>query len=353
MKKPRKRIIPLFIPFFGCKSQCVFCDQRMLTGIGNTAPTSEDIWNILEKALALQPSGQKVEAAFYGGSFTALPLRQQEELLAPAQHFLRRGILTGIRLSTRPDAIEEEEARWLKTQGVSCVELGAQSLCSSVLNAAKRGYQFSCVEKAVTVLRNVGLTVGVQLMPGLPGETRPLWQKTLQRLWKLAPDFIRLYPTVVLEGTELAVAYANGAYKPLALAEAVERTAWALDGCRQRGIDVIRMGLQDSEELHSAKLLAGPYHPAFGELVWSFLVRQQVLHGLEQLSSSACRLFYHPQDASKVRGQKNENLRCWERAGLGDVSLQADASVCPGSLQLEAVQGQEKLHLGMIGRLYC
>ena len=353
MKMPRKRIIPLFIPFFGCKSQCVFCDQRMLTGTGNTAPTSEDIWMILEQALKLQPSGQKVEAAFYGGSFTALPLQQQQELLTPAQHFLNRGMLSGIRLSTRPDAIEEEAARWLKTQGVSCVELGAQSLCDSVLNAAKRGYDFSCVEKAVAVLRQVGLTVGVQLMPGLPGETRLLWQKTLQRLWKLAPDFIRLYPTVVLAGTELAAAYMNGAYTPLSLTEAVERTAWALDGCQQRRIGVIRMGLQDSEELHSAKLLAGPYHPAFGELVWSFLVRQQVLHGLEQLSSSACRLFYHPQDASKVRGQKNENLRQWKEAGFGEVVLQAKTSVCPGCLQLELTKGQKIVKLGALGRLYC
>lgn len=353
MKVPRKRIIPLFIPFFGCRSQCVFCDQRMLTGTGDAKLSPADIQGILENALALQPSGQKVEAAFYGGSFTALPLRQQEELLAPAQHFLATGQLTGIRLSTRPDAIDEEEARWLKTQGVSCVELGAQSLCNSVLNAAKRGYEFSCVEKAVAVLRHVGLTVGVQLMPGLPGETRLLWQKTLQRLWKLAPDFIRLYPTVVLAGTELASSFAKGAYKPLALAEAIERTAWAVAGCQQRGIGVIRMGLQDSEELHSAKLLAGPYHPAFGELVWSFLVRQQVLCGLEQLSFSACRLVYHPHDSSKVRGHKNENLRYWKEAGFGEVSLQADASVYPGSLQLEEVQGQKKLKLGIIGRLYC
>nr|WP_320146060.1 radical SAM protein [uncultured Anaeromusa sp.] len=353
MKMPRKRIIPLFIPFFGCKSQCVFCDQRMLTGTGTSTPTAEDIRTILENALALQPLGQKVEAAFYGGSFTALPLRQQKDLLAPAQHFLATGKLTGIRLSTRPDAIEEEAVRWLKTQGVSCVELGAQSLCNSVLNATKRGYGFFCVEKAVTVLRNAGVMVGVQLMPGLPGETRLLWQKTLQRLWKLAPDFIRLYPTVVLEGTELAGSYANGLYKPLALAEAVERTAWALAGCQQRGIGVIRMGLQDSEELHSSKLLAGPYHPSFGELVWSFLIRQQVLQGLEQLSSSACRLLYHPQDASKVRGHKNENLRQWKEAGFGELSLQAKASVSPGSLQLELLQGRGIVNLGVIGRLYC
>ena len=353
MKEPRKRIVPLFIPFLGCRSQCVFCDQRMLTGTGNAAPTAEDIRTILEKALALQPAGQKVEAAFYGGSFTALPLRQQKELLAPAQHFLATGKVTGIRLSTRPDAIEEEAVRWLKTQGVSCVELGAQSHCNSVLNAAKRGYGFSCVEKAVAVLRHAGLTVGVQLMPGLPGETRLLWQKTLQRLWKLAPDFIRLYPTVVLAGTELAGSYASGVYKPLSLAEAVERTAWALAGCQQREIGVIRMGLQDSEELHSAKLLAGPYHPAFGELVWSFLIRQQVLYGLEQLSSSACRLFYHPQDASKVRGQKNENLRQWQEAGFGEVSLQAKASLCPGSLELETVQGRLRVKLGALGAFYC
>ena len=353
MKMPRKRIVPLFIPFWGCKSQCVFCEQRMLTGTGDAKLSPADIQGILENALALQPPGQKVEAAFYGGSFTALPLRQQEELLAPAQHFLATGQLTGIRLSTRPDAIDEEEARWLKTQGVSCVELGAQSLCNSVLNAAKRGYDFSCIEKAVAVLRHAGLAVGVQLMPGLPGETRLMWQKTLQRLWALAPDFIRLYPTVVLAGTELAVSYGRGLYQPLSLAEAVERTAWALSGCQQRGIGVIRMGLQDSEELHSAKLLAGPYHPAFGELVWSFLVRQQVLHGLEQFYPSACRLFYHPQDASKVRGHKNENLRYWKSTGFGEVFLQPNASVSPGRLQLETVQGQVKLHLGMVGRLYC
>ena len=165
MKEPRKRIVPLFIPFLGCRSQCVFCDQRMLTGTGNAAPTAEDIRTILEKALALQPAGQKVEAAFYGGSFTALPLRQQEELLAPAQHFLATGQLTGIRLSTRPDAIDEEEARWLKTQGVSCVELGAQSLCNSVLKAAKRGYDFSCIEKAVAVLRHAGLALEFEVRP--------------------------------------------------------------------------------------------------------------------------------------------------------------------------------------------
>ena len=213
-------IIPIFIPHYGCRHACVFCNQRKITGV-ETDVTPGRVRESIAWHLARIDQARVVEVAFYGGSFTALPEAMQRALLAPASEALRAGRVQGIRLSTRPDSISAEGLALLLEHGVSVVELGVQSLSDAVLAAAGRGHTAADVEAAVRLIRQTPLELGLQFMPGLPGED---WQRrmdTLARAIALRPDFARIYPTVVLAGTKLAALYAAGAYAPLALEKAV------------------------------------------------------------------------------------------------------------------------------------
>lgn len=263
--------------------------------------------------------------AFYGGSFTALPLSYQRELLAPAAQAQREGRVQAIRLSTRPDAISSDILQHLISYGVSIVELGAQSMDDGILAAAARGHTVNDIERAVCLLREAGLTYGLQLMLGLPGETWELLPQVAARLLRLKPAMLRIYPTLVIAGTPLAALYQSGCYVPLAMDEAVRRAAFFKLLCEQQGISVIRTGLQATEELarHSV-VLAGPYHPSFGEMVEAqlFSLMFQRFAAGKKLTGRQLAILHHPRDHSKLRGLGNANLRNWqERYGFSKLSL--------------------------------
>lgn len=309
-------IIPVFIPHYGCRHACVFCNQRRITGV-ETDVTPARVSEILEWHLARIDRARIVEIAFYGGSFTALPPKMQRALLAPAADALRAGRVQGIRLSTRPDSISTEGLALLLEHGVSVVELGVQSLSDAVLVAAERGHTAQDVEAAVRRIRRTPLQLGLQLMPGLPGEDWRRRMETLARAIALRPDFARIYPTVVLAGTKLAALYGAGAYAPLALEEAVASAAIMKLLFERDGIRVIRTGLQDSEALRQqGAVLAGPYHPAFGEMVDAFLFDRLLTQFFESAPprGKALVVTHHPGDASKLRGLKNVNLGRWQAA---------------------------------------
>ena len=296
-------IFPVFIPFGGCVERCSFCDQRELTG-ESSRPSIPELTQTLDQMLPRAGGG---EVAFYGGTFTRLPKFEQLAYLQLVADYKAAGRVSGSRVSTRPDALGQESIALLADSGCRTVEIGVQSFSSEVLQAAGRPYTAAVVAEAVAGLRARSLRVGLQLMPGLPGGDRSEALASLQMALGLQPDFLRIYPTVVFAGTRLAAELANGTFRPWSLEETVDCCAEMLWCCQRAEVPVIRLGLQGQARYDQGDgPLAGPYHPAFGQLVRSRLWRWglQAAFALEQTS----QWFVHPLDLPDALGHRRENL---------------------------------------------
>ncbi len=257
-----------------------------------------------------------VEVAFFGGSFTGLPENRQQELLGAVAPYRESGRVDSIRLSTRPDYISSETTAFLKEHGVGCVELGVQSLAPEVLAASGRDYTPAGVERAVGLLKSAGFTVGLQLMVGLPGETTVRMITSARRTVSLQPDFVRIYPALVLRNTGLHRLYTAGKYRPLSIHGAVARAGRIKAIFDQQRIKVVRVGLQPSAELEE-KVVAGPYHPAFGELVASRLLFNRTRRLLMQVKDGDIRqVVIASADLSAFRGPGNRNMKRLKTIGL-------------------------------------
>jgi len=310
-------VIPVFITHQGCPHQCLFCNQHSIAG-ASAVLTPEQVREAIRSQLAWprRRPDAAVQVAFYGGSFTGLARGRQEELLAAAQPFLASGEVREIRLSTRPDCMSPEIAQFLYDRGVRVVELGAQSLVDSVLAASGRGHTAAQVHEAVASLRSAGIRVGIQLMLGLPGDTTVLAGKSARAAAGLAPDLVRIYPTLVISGSPLASLFRARAYQPLSLNRAVALAGRLWRIFAEQGIPVVRMGLQPSRSLEES-LLAGPYHPSFGELVLSRLFFREVRALLSRrLSGQAHELVVARADESIHRGKGNCSLKRLAALGL-------------------------------------
>lgn len=261
----RRLIIPIFIPFGGCAHQCVFCDQKGITGKAEM-PSLVEVRETIEAYLSTWKGKGEKEAAFYGGSFTALPTDLQRDYLETAAPFVESGRLDSLRLSTRPDCVDGEIISFLEGYSVATVELGAQSMDDGVLRASGRGHTAGQTAEAVRALKASSMKTGLQLMPGLPGDTAETVTETVKEVIRLSPDFVRLYPSVVLKGTPLHRMYLAGTYRPWPLEEMVEACAEAKRMLDRAAIPIIRMGLQATEDLVGS-LVAGPFHPSFRQLV--------------------------------------------------------------------------------------
>lgn len=284
-------MIPFFIPHVGCPYVCTFCNQSRITGqSGISHLTPEYIQQTIKDYIGSKREDKFWEVAFYGGSFTAIHTELQHQLLAPASEMLKSGIIDGIRCSTRPDAVGDEAITLLQSYGVKTVELGVQSMNNDILVDAKRGHTAEEVVEAVARLKKRGMTVGVQLLPGLKGETWETILETAIAVVKLKPDFVRIYPVLVIENTELADQYRAGEYKPLSTEQAITYCAFLKEWFEEHNIEVIRTGLQSSEELDSGNsLIAGPYEPAMGELVVNEQYKQRIEMCIdEHFSSKRC-----------------------------------------------------------------
>ena len=306
-------IIPIFIPHAGCPHQCVFCNQKTISGQKTAAleGAKEQINRWLER---VKPSVEN-EAAFYGGSFTGLDIALQKELLALTDELLTRKVIGSVRLSTRPDYIDAERLELLRAHGVKLVELGVQSLDDAVLAAAERGHTAEQVSKAVALLKQYGFKVGLQLMVGMPKQDFASVKATVEKVVALKPDIARIYPLLVIKGTPLAKSYAAGEFEPLTLEEAVEQAAYMYQHLSEAGIKIIRVGLQPDDELCSeGNILAGPFHQSMGELVQSYLFRQQLTPQIIDASKQNGEevLILCPRKLeSKLRGIRNGNLHYW------------------------------------------
>lgn len=318
--------------------------------------TAEQVTAQIEERLKAVHRDRWIEVAFFGGSFTALPAAVQRDLLSPAHLALEQGRIHAIRLSTRPDCINGSIIANLKKHGVSIVELGVQSLDDNVLLKACRGHNSQDVIEATRLLKKSKIQCGLQLMPGLPGEDWISLLATVRKMIELRPDFVRIYPTIVIKDTVLAEQYSQGTYQPLTLSAAVARSAYMKLVFEQAGIAVIRTGLQATEELDSkASVIAGPYHPAFGELVDSHIFYLMLAAFLEQDvigRRTEIGIRYNPKDASKIRGQYNSNIkRLVQRYKLTAFNLSPDSAVKNGSILLTLKGDNYLLNKNMINRI--
>ena len=258
-------IIPVFLPFAGCSQICVFCDQKGITG-SSKLPDVSEVAAIVDAHLATWRRGGRIEIAFYGGSFTGLPDDVQRQYLSVAQAYIADGRVDSVRVSTRPDYINGSGVDMLTGFGVDTVELGAQSMSDDVLRASGRGHDAPATARAAAILKAAGIKTGIQIMPGLPRDTAQSALDTVDKVIGLAPDFVRIYPAVVLKDTELHRMYLRGAYRPWDLDEMVGLCAQAASRFARARIPIIRMGLPASEGL-AERFVAGPYHPSFRQLV--------------------------------------------------------------------------------------
>lgn len=314
-------MIPFFIPHVGCPHVCTFCNQSRITevsGIGYLTP--EYITSTIKDYVGESKSDKYWEVCFYGGSFSAINQDLQRQLLLPAYEALKEGRIDGIRCSTRPDAVSDSQLELLCSYGMKTIELGVQSMDDTVLSLAKRGHTSNDVKLAVKQLRKFGFTVGLQLLAGLLGDSWDTIIKTGIEISQLQPDFVRIYPVLVIENTELAEQYKAGIYEPLSLEQALQYCSFLKTWFESHQITVIRTGLQSTEELDAGhSLLAGPYEPAMGELVTNEQWRQRLEHCLDEHTEyfnnpvRAITIFYPRNLTSKIRGLKKRNLTYFEK----------------------------------------
>ncbi|MGC2424578.1 MAG: radical SAM protein [Nitrospirota bacterium] len=329
MSSRKEFIVPVFIPHMGCPHLCVFCNQKNISGASH-APSPEEVLNYLDGSLSLDMPEAVI--AFYGGTFTAIPGPEQEKYLSIAERFIAEKRASGIRLSTRPDGMDERTARFLKEHGVRTVELGVQSLDGGVLKKSGRGHTAADAILAARTVKDAGLELGIQLMAGLPGDDREKFLHTVSETVKLAPDFVRIYPALVVEGSELADMWRRGEYSPLALDEAVELCAEALEIFGAAEIRVIRLGLQPGEELEKS-LLAGPYHPSFGHLVKSRIALKKMLKALEGFEGDAPRFIVNERELSIYKGIGSSNIDAVYNATGKRIKISA-GDAAPGTFKI-------------------
>lgn len=320
--------VALFVPHAGCPHRCSFCDQRAIAGTGDRMTPDKVEAACLQAESRITLPGRQAELAFFGGSFTALPKKEMCALLDAALPFVRRGVFRGIRLSTRPDCVDEGILAALAGRSVTAVELGAQSMDDAVLVQNGRGHTAADVERAAGLIRARGLSLGLQMMTGLPGSTPDTDRETAARLAALRPDTMRIYPTVALRGTPLDGMVRSGAYIPPTLEETVALCAELLLFFEEeRDIPVIRLGLHASPDLEQNRV-AGPWHPAFRELCEGRIYRDRAASLLREcgIPPGPVRLLVHPRALSAMIGQRRGNV-VWFRERGYRVEVEGDSAL--------------------------
>ncbi len=315
--------IPVFIPHLGCPNQCVFCNQRSISGVREFDITK--VKTVIEETLMTVEDSDSCEIAFFGGSFTGIGIPLMTELLEIAYGYVKIGKVQSIRLSTRPDYISEEILDMLKKYGVKTIELGLQSFDDGVLSLTKRGHTSLDELKACKMIISYGFDLVGQMMIGLPGSTPESEIKTAEFISKVGAVGARIYPTVVFKQTELCELTVRGDYSPLGLEEAVERSKNALCVFIKNGVKVIRIGLCSSESLSGKETYyAGPNHEAIGEFVigeiYYELIRDYL--SLNKPESNTLKIVIPKGHTSKLIGQKARNKdRLKKEFGISSFSI--------------------------------
>lgn len=332
MKK--EYIIPIFVPHLGCPNDCTFCNQKKISGQKKSV-TGEEVKGIIEYYLNnFKDQDRTVEIAFFGGSFTGIDINIQEELLSAANEYIKAGKVDSIRISTRPDYINQDILDLLKKYNVQTIELGVQSANDFILNKCKRGHSFDDVKNASKLIRKNKIRLGHQMMVGLPESSQKDEIETAKKLIKLHPKMVRIYPVLVIKDTKLAEDYASGEYKPNTVEQAVETCAILLKMFENKKIDVIRVGLQNTDEICSpenenSQVVAGPYHPAFRQLVESRICYDEFAKKIQKLNNKVKTVKVKVNGAliNNFVGHKRENIKRIKELYDVDVVVEKDDSV--------------------------
>ncbi|MDP4177413.1 MAG: radical SAM protein [Bacillota bacterium] len=294
-------IIPIFVPHEGCPHNCVFCNQNTITGVSNeinadfVQSTVEEYLNTIDQNNAI------VEVSFFGGTFTAIDINKQKELLSSVRKYKETGRINYIRLSTRPDYIDDKILSNLKENLVDIIELGVQSMDEDVLKQSGRGHSSNDVVKASNLIKEFGFVLGHQIMIGLPGDTFEKDIYTVKNIIELTPDMCRIYPALVIKNTPMETLYYNGIYKPYTLNEAIEISKILYIMLISNNINVIRIGLQPTEEINEGgEIAAGPFHPAFRELVESKILNEMILNECPKNFTEQLFIKLNSRDLSKL-----------------------------------------------------
>ncbi len=309
----KKYNVSIFVPHEGCPNNCSFCNQKSISGKSHL-PTIEDVVSACETAVKTAPS-RDGEIAFFGGSFTAIEREYMLKLLKSAYPFVKEGFFKGIRISTRPDCINEEVCSVLKEYGVTSVELGCQSMDDEVLEKNLRGHTAADVENAVKILRNFGFETGLQMMTGLWGSSIEKDIRTAEKIIALKPDTVRIYPTIVLENTLLEKKFKAGEYKVMSLEETVELVSRLLLMFEENGVNVIRTGLHSGGNVEDG-YIAGAYHPAFKELCESRIYLEKITEQITDLPKGDVVINVPEGALSQAIGQKKSNRLRIEKMGF-------------------------------------
>jgi histone acetyltransferase (RNA polymerase elongator complex component) len=321
--RKRLRIIPVFLPYHGCPHRCLYCAQHLQTGMASGAQTAaegpalEAIHAKMVHSLGrLTASGSKgLGIAFYGGTFTALPVEWQERFLKTVQPHRAAGTIAHVRCSTRPDSIKAKHLLWLGEIGLNMVELGVQSFEPEILRQSRRGYGAQTAVQACNTVQKSGLELGVQLMPGLPGSTISGWFRDVDQTRALAPEAVRIYPCLVLRGTLLSQAHRAGSFRPWSLSRTIWAVSHALNSLWRQGIPVIRIGLAPEGTLTPA-IQAGPWHPALGHVAKSHALLAWLTQAMTALPEAPRQMCIPRRFAAEFWGHGREHARTWRRLGL-------------------------------------
>ncbi len=308
----RPFIIPIFLPHAGCPHQCIFCNQTSITGAPRDIQSIEKVENKIHEFLKYKRADRRpAQVAFYGGNFLGLEKEYIKRILNVSIKFVKNKDIDTIRFSTRPDTIDPDRIDIIKDYPVSTIEIGAQSMDDRVLAEVKRGHLASDTQKAAALLKERHYKMGIQMMVGLPGEDEDSSLSTGHRIGELEPDFVRIYPTIVLKDSLLAKWYQTGKYRPWSLERSISQVKRLYLFFKKKGIRVIRMGLQAANDLDSGgAILAGPYHPAFGHMVHSAIFLDMAVAAMEADKTPRDTVMFkvHPRSISKMRGLKNKNV---------------------------------------------
>lgn len=305
----KHRNLAIFIPHAGCPHRCSFCDQRQISGQA-TAPSPQKVKEMIEHCVNLPSHRPELtQIAFFGGSFTCIPREQMTEYLAITKPYIESGAFTGLRLSTRPDGISPEILSILKEYHVQAIELGAQSMSEEVLLQANRGHTPEDTVQAAKLIHEYGFDLGLQMLLGLPGDSKEIAYQTALKLAALNPKEMRLYPAVVFPGTTLHQQFLDGSYTPLTVEEALDWITPIAGYLQEQGIQLLKVGLHQADGA-----VAGAFHPAFGEMVRTALWNQKLK---KQLPSEKGELlvYIQPEERSIAVGQKQKNLEYWKSQG--------------------------------------
>lgn len=339
MKK--EYIIPIFVPHLGCPNDCTFCNQKKISGQTKNVK-AEDVKNTIEYYLNnFKDDNKYIEVAFFGGSFTGIDVDKQKELLSVAYEYIKNKKIDSIRISTRPDYINKEILKMLKSYGVKTIELGVQSTNDYILNKSKRGHTFEDVKKASKLIRKNGFILGHQMMVGLPESTRQDEINTAKDLIKLKPKIVRIYPVLVIKGTQLEKDYESEEYTPLTVEQAVETAKDLLVLFNKKKINVIRIGLQNTNEItdpnsKKSQVVAGPYHPAFRQLVESRLWYDNIANEIKKVNSNVThiQIDVNPSDINNAVGHKRINIEKINDTYNTDLKINPNSKIKKGKLKI-------------------